>query len=214
MSEHERDDDWTAGGMTGSSKLPISDEREQGIRMWWGCMDQGGLDIGDVQERVGGRLRRAFRQVLSKLSEDQFRKFWDLAPQVICLPLSRAKVFNVNGVVIYFAPGVFRLRDERIADVVAHEVARLMLGHQDAPAISNVDAVDAVGDLVKRWGFKRSYSRKDYQACDSAQPSPPPPQAAGTAGARAMKGDRDGRSQRNTGSPVERSRRRSKTSKS
>src|SRR5215475_5531973 len=98
----------------------------------------------------------------------------NLDARVVCLPASRAKVFKVKaGVVVYFDHRFVRTSTEDgLADVVAHEVARLILGHQDIYYGSNEEAVDAVGKVVKKWGFKRTYSRAAYRALDLNQPMP------------------------------------------
>jgi hypothetical protein len=118
----------------------------------WGYMDQVGLDVGDTKNRINGRLRPAFQRVLMAVSDEQWQMFWDLQPQVICLPLSDAKVFAVlrGRVVIYFDPRIFSKTNEWLTRVVAWEVARLMLGHHEDEnlPISNEEAASAVGDLV------------------------------------------------------------------
>jgi hypothetical protein len=135
----------------------VSDDRAHGIGSWWGYIDQVGLDVGDTKNRINGRLRPAFQRVLMAVSDEQWQMFWDLQPQVICLPLSDAKVFAVlrGRVVIYFDPRIFSKTNEWLTRVVAWEVARLMLGHHEDEnlPISNEEAASAVGDLVERWGF-------------------------------------------------------------
>src|SRR5437879_468074 len=91
--------------MTNPPELTRSD-REQSIRSWLGYMDERSLDL--VPE-VKGRLYPAFDAVLSRLTDDEFRRFIDADPRVVCLPGSRAKVFRVeSGTVIFFDRVVLR----------------------------------------------------------------------------------------------------------
>jgi len=90
--------------------------------MWFGYMDERSLDL---VPRVKGRLYPAFEAVLARVSDDEFRRFMDADPRLICLPGSRAKVFAVStGTAIYFDPVVLRQNVARLVNEVAHEVAQ------------------------------------------------------------------------------------------
>src|SRR5947207_13463501 len=130
------------------------EDREQAIEGWWGYMDQGGLDH-DVEDSVG-RLHRAFRKVLARTSDEQLRRFCDLSPQVICLR-SRGKVFRAhkNVPLIYLVP-VFKMSETTLLNLVAHEMAHVVLGHHES---GPPDFEEKADDLVEQWGFKRSYPR-------------------------------------------------------
>ena len=112
-----------------------------------------------------GRLYRAFRRIFKRLSDEQHHNFWSLSPQLICLR-SRGKVFRVSGdPVIYLPPSVFRMNDDRLTDVTAHEVGHLLLSHHDPDDKrfdqrhhDPIEAEKAADDLVEQWGFKRSYT--------------------------------------------------------
>ena len=144
------------------------EERERAIRFWWGNMLQGGLDH-DIYDSVG-RLYRAFRKVLERLSDEQFHNFYLLSPQLICLR-SRGKVFQVlpGSPVIYLAPSVLRLTDRNLATVIADEVGHLVLSHHNPNAEGfdprhhdQTDADKAVNALVERWGFKRPHAIHEH----------------------------------------------------
>lgn len=132
----------------------MNTDREHGIDAWWGCMNQSGLDL-DTKGSVG-RLRIAFRAALVKLSDEEFQRFWLRSPQIVCLT-SRGKVIEVGELAIYLAPSILRMRDDRLVDVVAHEIAHVVLWGQ--PFEGNPANERAADDLVERWGFRRSYSR-------------------------------------------------------
>lgn len=77
----------------------------------------------------------AFRQVLLAMSEEHFQRFMDADPKAVCPQTSRGSLFkytsphDVN--TIYFQPNIFPMNDKFIVSLVAEEVARLVLGHQD-----------------------------------------------------------------------------------
>ena len=129
-------------------------DREQTIRTWWEYMDQGGLDH-DVEDSVG-RLYRAFRKVLERTSDEELQRFWDLSPQLICLR-SRGKVFraHANVPVIYLAPSVLKMSETNLVNMIAHEVAHVLLGHHED--VGAVDFEEKADDMVEKWGLKRSY---------------------------------------------------------
>lgn len=74
------------------------------------------------------------------MTQDEFDGFMELSPTIVCLPSvngpafayampvpSGAEVATLH--VLYFAPTLWKKRDDRLTDVVAHEVAHLVLGH-------------------------------------------------------------------------------------
>jgi hypothetical protein len=128
-------------------------------------MLQGGLDH-DIEDSVG-RLYRAFHTVLERLSDEQLHNFWFLSPQLICLPGSRGKVFQVftGSPVIYLAPSVLRMTDRNLATVIADEVGHLILSHHNPDAEGfdprhhdQTAADNAVDALVEQWGFNRPHA--------------------------------------------------------
>src|SRR5258705_5909969 len=143
--------------MASSTKEPES-QRERGIEAWWG-QGHPGLPLAYTRkEQVKlRRLFKAFRRALSALSEEQFQRFWLLGPTVVCRPHDNGVVFRHVVTVIsdaetavqrsvpvlYLAPWVFRRSDKSLADLVAHEVAHLVLGHHEGSAGSIADVEEA-----------------------------------------------------------------------
>src|SRR5688500_12906700 len=108
---------------------------------WWGQFTGGYYEAGDDTDAV---LRAAFQQVLSKLSQDEEHAFVGAQPTRQVLS-GDASVYGVthlhvsaaaDGSVIETAvmdfdlPSVRRwARRGELADVVAHEMAHVVLGH-------------------------------------------------------------------------------------
>ena len=112
--------------------------------------------------------------MLLTLPEEDFELFLVQRPLVICQPKIRGKVFRrliavppgakemqVN--FIYLPPTVNRLSEKTLAKTVAHEIAHLVLGHQnikDRPRSETEAEADA---LSVRWGFEPCYSRSQLR---------------------------------------------------
>lgn len=166
-------------------------EREQGIRAWWED-DHPGLPLLSREEDRDVLLRRlfnAFRRVLLAMSEEQFQKFlYEINPTVVCRFTDNGCAFRhtVTAIsdspekpvtrylnVIYLAPWVFRRSDERLADLVAHEVAHHILGHPATMFSGNQEKdEEKADDLAEQWGFKRSSTpraRRTRRGLASAQ---------------------------------------------
>jgi hypothetical protein len=81
----------------------------------------------------------------------------DFGPLGVSTQLQAQRVVSV----IYLGPSIFRMSDVRLADVVAHEVAHVILGHPEMAAgirpqtVGNADAERAADALAERWVSRR-----------------------------------------------------------
>jgi hypothetical protein len=110
------------------------------------------------------------------LSDEQFEHFWQLSPIVICL--RSAKTFKIaGGPAIHLPPTIYRRRADSLTNVVAHEVAHVILDHHDLYTGSLVEIEAAADDLAAQWGFKRSYSPKDLREMRELENTLPRPRS-------------------------------------
>ncbi len=56
-----------------------------------------------------------------------------------------------------------QMKKGREQDAIAHEIAHFYLGHYKMKKITNPRCEREADDLVEKWGFKRSYSKRDYR---------------------------------------------------
>jgi hypothetical protein len=166
---------------------PDKSERIGDIDYWWSGHSSGAFH---PPAAIEARLFRAFYQVLSVLSDEEFETFMTLSPDLICTePETQATAFRLVQAVppqakqvtryfIAFAAPIASVGDDELADTVAHEVAHLLLGHcdvgtmADAPASEKEAAADA---QAKGWGFRPSYCSqvlKDLRAQEQRTKGP------------------------------------------
>lgn len=110
--------------------------------------------------------------MLLTLPEEDFELFLVQRPFVICQSKIRGKVFRrliavppgakemqVN--FIYLSPTVNRLSEKNLAKTVAHEIAHLVLGHQNIKDRPRSEIEAEADALSVRWGFEPCYSRSE-----------------------------------------------------
>jgi hypothetical protein len=123
------------------------------------------LDSPDNETKVVTEILR----VLDRLPPQTLATFLGRNPFFVCLDIAQGAAlrFPPDGeiagpvTVIYLHPATFRSRADRIADLVAHEVAHVVLRAGDPP--SGEDTHKITDDLVESWGFRRSYSPRQLQ---------------------------------------------------
>ena len=149
------------------------DDRAHSIDAWWDLTYHPGLPRGSTSgdRKALGRLHKAFRRVLSVMSEEHWQKFWFMNPTVICLS-DYGRVFQQrpgNVPVIYINTVTLKWTDERFVNNIAHEVAHIILGHHEQLYGSNSKTEKAADDLAERWGFKRQYTAHDLKSLRAAE---------------------------------------------
>lgn len=136
---------------------------------WWS-------DAGRYVELPKGgekKLREVFFEVLSKLPEDDREKFFGEAPNVICSAYLGFVFRNLVAV----PPGVPKdrllpvnfiflrhdiVKRKNLPHLLAHEIAHIVRGDhkRSVPGGKSYQEEKATDDLVEKWGFRRSYSKK------------------------------------------------------
>ncbi len=142
------------------------EERIIDIEFWWGDASSESFDEGEGEKRVYS----TFQQVLLTLPEEDFELFLEQRPLVLCQSKIRGKVFRrliavppgakemqVN--FIWLSPTVSRLSENNLANTVAHEIAHLVLGHQNIKDRPRSEIEAEADALSVRWGFEPCYSR-------------------------------------------------------
>ncbi len=147
-------------------------EREEDIAYWWEGGFPGAFHYVDPTE---SRLYAAFKKVLLAMPDEHFEKFTASDVTIVCLPKTSATIFRHSLVappgeeprrlhmgVIYFAPHIGRYTDNHLAEIVAHEVAHVVLGHWsgEVRGEERADLEEAADRLSSEWGFKPRYSKK------------------------------------------------------
>lgn len=143
------------------------------IDYWWAGGFPGAFAAEFRDNPVEPRLYAAVRQVLLAMPDDDFERFFTLRPQIVCQPLAlegtlwRYFVPVMPGMteavvrVIYFTPAIRKWSAERLARLVAHEFAHLILGHADslqAVGHGDIHAEEATDRKAESWGFQGAYS--------------------------------------------------------
>lgn len=126
------------------------------IAAWW----SRGSPWAFQNPRGRGRVGAAFRRVLGRLSPFELQKFLRARPRLLCEPFSRGEVFFYRSVrpltILCLGARVLTLSEEHLRDLLAHEIAHIVLGHPGYPPTSRREqAADA---RVKRWGFTPAYT--------------------------------------------------------
>jgi hypothetical protein len=142
----------------------LAEERLEEIDAWWEGGFLGTFAMASPHEE---RVRLAFRDVLLRLSEEEFDRFTGARPQLVCALDLHGSVFRylvsappeeAGGYVtiIYLGPVVARLNDADLRALVAHEVADVVLGHSDhAHHGGHADEATAHA-MATSWGFRRA----------------------------------------------------------
>jgi hypothetical protein len=126
------------------------------------------------------RICGAFKNVLSRLNEEDLERFvYNINPTIIhfgrwhnaCVftlyippnPSEEHKLTPVN--VIYLSPDFDQDPDERLQDIIAHEIAHLFLGHPEKtntlgdgdPEVKAAEIEMEADTLSTSWGFSPCY---------------------------------------------------------
>ncbi len=142
------------------------EERIVDIEYWWGDASSESFDYGEGEKRVYS----TFQQVLLTLPEEDFELFLEQRPLLLCFPKIRGKVFRrliavppgakkLQVSFIYLFPNVNRLSEKNLVITIAHEIAHLVLGHQNIKDRPNSETEAEADALSVRWGFEPCYSR-------------------------------------------------------
>lgn len=122
------------------------------------------------------RLARAFKEILSHLSEDKLAQFIDdINPKVIYIgshsnacvfamhvppkPKEETGLTQLNA--LHLSASIEDVTDEELRDILAHEIAHLMLGHQVSIGFSSEGEEQCreieADTLSVSWGFSPCY---------------------------------------------------------
>jgi len=143
-------------------------ERKNDIDYWWTDAIGNSFDYGNER-----RVHLAFRHVLLALPDKDFEHFMEQRPLLLCLPQLLGKTFRrlfpippgaepIKVNFIYLSPNIDRWSEKNLVNTIAHEIAHLVLGHQDIrdakhkPRSETEAEADA---LSKKWGFGPSYTK-------------------------------------------------------
>ena len=146
------------------------EERIVDIEYWWGDASSGSFDYGGGEQRVYS----AFQSELLALPEEDFELFLEQRPFLLCLPKIRGKVFRKLIAVplgakemqvnfIYLPPNVKRLSEKNLVNTIAHEIAHLILGHQNIGGKPRSETEAGADALSVRWGFEPCYSKSQLR---------------------------------------------------
>jgi hypothetical protein len=150
-------------------------EREEAINLWFSDQSHSFPFVEDIDQR----FYRAFKTVLSVLSEEQFDKFMTQSPVLLFFSHTNARVFQwhfpvprgrspylAKAIFMYFSSNAARWSDKNLIDTVGHEVAHVVLGHADHETViekSNYKSEKAAAALSKSWGFRPCYPKKKLE---------------------------------------------------
>jgi CheY-like chemotaxis protein len=160
----------------------LAEKRLQEIDDWWEIGFLGAFARASNHEEP---VRLAFREVLQALSDEEFARFIAVEPQVVCERGLHGSVFRsfvsallkkraANVTVIYLGPVLARLNDSGLRDLVAVEVAHVLLDHFDQDHRSGPADDAAAAALATSWGFRQSaFGRRSELG--SEHPRPPFP---------------------------------------
>lgn len=160
----------------GAAGMKGEDERPKDIEYWWSGGFPGAFALERRGRLVQPRLFGAFRRVLLAMPEDDFERFMEMSPTVVCQPVIHGAAYSyylpvvpgaqsVRLYVLYFRPDLEKFSDDKLARLVAHETAHLVLGHaaeagRQAVGDGEVHAEEAADRKAESWGFKGAYSRE------------------------------------------------------
>jgi hypothetical protein len=150
-------------------------ERLEDIEYWW----SGGFPGAFAADYRGGpavepKLYAAFRRVLLAMPDDDFDRFLSLRPTLICQPAINSAAYSYHIPVfppkakemilrvLYFRPDLSTFSEDRLARLVAHEVAHLILGHAETgggvAGGGDIHGEEAADRQAEAWGFRGAYS--------------------------------------------------------
>jgi hypothetical protein len=146
----------------------VTSERESDIENWWGA--GGNLLTGAHHNR----LFAAFRHVLMLLPDDDFDRFMELRPIILCFPeAGRAFQFlhpvppeqrQVRAIYVHISPECVSWETEELLNTIAHETAHLILGHPEMRPPQLRHETEAEADaLSMKWGFKACYTPNELE---------------------------------------------------
>ncbi len=148
------------------------EERFEEIEYWWSGGFPGAFAADFRTAPIEPRLFAAFTRVLLAMSPDEYEEFMHLGPTIVCQPGVDGTAFRYSVRVspgekvaplhvLYFAPDLRKWSDDRLASLVAHEVAHMMLGHWGGLEVGAGDmhGEEAAERLAESWGFKGAYSK-------------------------------------------------------
>jgi hypothetical protein len=138
--------------------------RKSDIEYWWENADSF-VELLPLQYN---QLRKTFFDILEKLPEEDFEKFLQESPNIICnanigrvvsyaVPVPpkvpRDRLLWLNG--IYLEPRITKRKN--LVHLIAHEIAHIV---REDHRNYDRDAERKSDDLSESWGFKRCYSKR------------------------------------------------------
>jgi hypothetical protein len=146
----------------------MHESRDEIITFW--MEDITGQPWFMVTVETEHRILQAFRRVLTAIPEEDFHRFMEATPQLLCvegvhaatmpgmfaaMPAAESRVYPV---VIYLSESLATWSDDDMVEIVAHESAHVVLGHYDPRRRAGRDAStthEAEADhLSQTWGFR------------------------------------------------------------
>jgi hypothetical protein len=149
-----------------------TDGREEDIQFWWEGGFPGAFGADYVAHPIEPRLFAAFCLVLLAMPEDEFERFLELRPTIVCQPALDGASFRYSFPVmpgqkeavlhvLYFRPDLHKFSEGKLLRLVAHETAHLIFGHRAiGPGDGDVHPEEAADRKAESWGFKGAYSKE------------------------------------------------------
>jgi len=155
------------------------EERIADIDYWWTDAIAESFDYGNER-----RVHSAFKHVLLAMPDEDFERFMEQQPVLLCLPKIRGKVFKrmiavppgakeLKVTFIYLPSNVDRWSEKTLINTVAHEIAHLVLGHldlQDTKGNPKSKTEAEADTMSEKWGFRRSYTRPTLRQLKAREP--------------------------------------------